>query len=336
MSDMDIENFDEAEGGEDLQTEDEENNSSQMNSSGAVKKTERRKKKPKQEEIWSTEDTHLLIHSVEVHPSIWNFACEEYRLLNKREQAWDAIRELFRSNHSTGGCKIKWCNLKISYNKVKNKILKSKSGQGAKSNLPHWEFWSDMQFVVSNESANNTITESNLDFQTFDESANAASVAATGTGVAVRKRKPQTTPLVDKTMKRAMDVLNSEEDDEWQILGNYLASQLRRIYAENLRIANRIHRSVSKSILEGLEELDALSPQWSSMDLETTPISFLVDDASQGVQVLNVQNFVVENTTQPNPDSDGCNTSSDMIQVQPNEKGTPNRRSSKRNTRAAK
>lgn len=245
-------------------------NSSEVESEGSsplgplcVVQRPKRKGKPKVKDKWTTDDVRSLIHAVEKFPCIWDYASADHKILNKRYQAWRYINKKLGKRYGAVQCKAKWNSVKITFNKNK---LKTQC-QGAKPHTPHWEFWADMQFIFENESTNHTISESNVDFDLETDSSTAASTSrstgATGTSVANGEHRielptaQRPAPIVDTAVKRAVDVLDAAGDDEWQIFGNYLASQLRRFNKCNPRIANRIHRAVSRCILDGLEELDA-------------------------------------------------------------------------------
>lgn len=240
--------------------------------------------KPKVSHKWGNDEIHKFISIVQDHECIWNFSLKEHKNLNQRESAWQIIDDEM-GGLGIAELKAKWTSVSTTYRSVKAKMSAQKSGQGAKTPV-HWEFWSDMQFMNKNESANNTVSESNLDFATFaasemgsileDENASNSSIipssasttvsmptslAAAGSGVAQRKRKastPSPSPLPfankEQLIKRAIAVLEKkDEDDEWQKFGDYMASELRKMAITHSETANQTKRKLARGLLDAWE-----------------------------------------------------------------------------------
>lgn len=270
----------------------------------------RTRAKPKVKSKWDDSDTRALIQAVERHSSIWDFSCADHNNLNVRESAWrtvnDEIVSSFDSSHfGVNECKAKWNNVMTTYRDKKNKMLSTKSGQGTEYK-PVWCFWSDMQFVTNNETAKNTVSESNFTFETFAESelqsidievdeltmtsptatssptprsASSASDLSTigiasGSGIGVRKRK-KSAPMHDEirnaNMQRALDVLNSVADDQWTCVGTLVANELRELAKKSSAIADRAKRKVLQLLCQIGDEIDAPEPIMEWQVAQATP-----------------------------------------------------------------
>lgn len=183
-----------------------------------------------------------------------------------------------------------------------------------------------MNFLTQKEAITNTVSVSTLDSIDFESKSQgdgegdnvltstpnqrplSCPPVASGSGVAARKRKVSTasessTTQTSKLIERAMKTLDSlPPDDEWQIMGNYLASHARNIAKTDHAAADRLHRKLTKAVLDYLDELDASQqPQemrWQIVEdsslppgsmqlvpIETTPI-VISSRASPGSPLL--------------------------------------------------
>jgi len=194
-----------------------------------------------------------------------------------REQAWKEVCQVTGGKFDVNECKAKWGNIKTAYQKVRAKMHSTKSGQAAVKKTPHWPYWNAMQFLHRKESTVNTTSESNHSLPGAainDEVESTMSViesgpesespclSATNDGRAKRKRKMRNAPstvtsLTSRTMERALEIMEkTNDDDEWQIIGNYLAGQLRSLAVHSLEKAQRIHRKITRLVLDAWDEED--------------------------------------------------------------------------------
>lgn len=86
-----------------------------------------------------------------------------------------------------------------------------------------------------------------------------------------------------------LDNLESSTDDEWQIMGNYLASLARKVAKMDATAADRLNRKLTKTALDFLDEFDQ------------APITYqIVQDASMTpgtVQLITIGNTPVDEPT---------------------------------------
>lgn len=235
--------------------------------------------KPKVSHKWTPAEVHKLIEMVKDHQCIWNFKLKEHKNMNQREASWNIIDEEMGGFGITE-LKAKWTNVTTTYRTTKAKMFAHKSGQGANKPI-HWEYWSDMQFMNINESASNTVSDSNLEFDSFalsqledfdgDDSAGGSSstlsyaptptLAAAGSGIAQRKRKvstPMPSASKELLMQRAILALDKkDDDDEWQKFGDYIASDLRKMATTNSGIANRTKNKIARNLLDSWDDAEA-------------------------------------------------------------------------------
>lgn len=253
-----------------------------------VAKSQKRKK-PKVAGEWTESNVRSFIQAVELRRCLWDFACDDHKNGVKRASAWQSISDEFENRFTPAVLKAKWNVIKSTYTKTKAKFQSCKSGQAASDKkLPHWGFWQDMQFIYENELTNNTKSESNFTFEKFveniieDESnsqsilssvsqhststsatATTTSSTATTTSANVRqnrkKRNELPTPaqpqsIGEEMLSRAVDVL-AKNDDEWDIFGAYIASQMRKINGTNGRSAAKLQRTINNAIMDALDDL---------------------------------------------------------------------------------
>lgn len=256
-----------------------------------VKGAKTSRAKPKVTMKWTVEQIHKLIANVQDHECLWNYSLKEHKDLNQREKAWEII-----GVELGGVCadqlKAKWTSVSTQYRNHKKKLNDEKSGQGAKQPV-YWEFWSEMQFMNKHEAISNTVTDSNLSFSVFAASQleeieseetvagnlNATSTSsipqplpATASGIAQRKRKVCTpTPSGNKEMlmQRAISVLEKKDDeDEWQIFGDYIASEMRRMSITSTDFANVTKRKIARHMLSAWDDIDV------ALSVQTQPIQY--------------------------------------------------------------
>lgn len=155
----------------------------------------------------------------------------------------------------------------------------TKSGQ-ATDIKERWAYWDDMNFLTQKDAVTNTISTSNFDFPNrFDEDNNSIfsdatttsfpSTIASGSGIAERKRKSQSarssvtsTEGNSTAVQRAINTLSNLEnssDDEWTIMGNYLASLARTVAKTNSAAADRLNRKLTRIALDLMDECDQAS-----------------------------------------------------------------------------
>lgn len=204
----------------------------------------KKRKKPSVCSSWSNSAINALISAVKQHPCVWEYSSGDYKDRYKREQAW---REIQRdcAGHTVEDCKGKWANVKTAYQNVKKKI-KTKSGQGLENTKPHWPYWSAMQFYSRHDIAKTTCSLSTLD--ELDTQA--------GCSTALNVSPPEEKNFdPDDLMKRAMKYLESEEDN-WNTIGMYLASQMREIAKKNQKAASKLHMQLVKTAIEATLEVE--------------------------------------------------------------------------------
>lgn len=234
-------------------------------------KQPKRRSKPKVTAVWKMEDIRKLIEAVEQQPSIWDFGHQDHKNLSKREAAWRDIVEEFQNRYSNTECKAKWINIKNAYSNVKSKIKSTKSGQGTET-PPSWTYWNDMRFLIEKESVTNTVSVSTLDsihiecneleevleMSQKNQPLNSPP-AASGSGIPSRKRKVSCAPVTSTAdlIEKANKTLESlSADDEFQVMGAYLASHVRNIARTNRVAADRLHRKLIKTVLDCLDDMD--------------------------------------------------------------------------------
>lgn len=246
-----------------------------------VAKSQKRKK-PKVAGEWAESDVRSLIQAVELRRCLWDFACDEHKNGVKRANAWQSMSVDFENRFTPAVLKAKWNVIKSTYTKTKAKFQSCKSGQAASDKkLPHWGYWQDMQFIYENELINNTKAESNFTFEKFveniiEDESNSQSIlssvsqhstftsatATTSSGNARQHRKKcnelptpaQPKSVGEEVLSRAVDVL-AKNDDEWDIFGAYIASQMRKINGTNSRSAAKVQRTINNAVMDALDDL---------------------------------------------------------------------------------
>ncbi|XP_050330008.1 uncharacterized protein LOC126759318 [Bactrocera neohumeralis] len=215
--------------------------------SSTPSKTKRRKK-PQIVSSWTNESTTNLIQAIEMYNCIWEYSCPEYKDRAKRDKAWNDIVEKFPTQE-VDGCKAKWANIKTAFSNVKKKMT-TKSGQAAGKALPHWPFWSAMQFYCLHDRCKSSSSVSTLD---VDADVTPPPTAARSD----TKSKPSATDesVTTDAMETAIQFLNKEED-HWHGVGMYLALQMRELSKRNKRAATKLHAELIQVAMNAVLQQD--------------------------------------------------------------------------------
>lgn len=112
----------------------------------------------------------------------------------------------------------------------------------------------------NNKIQNNNINHNIFRFQSFDTQSDAGSTSKS-TGIPDRKKRAKLTavPTDDcksialKGMQRALEKM--EEVDSFQVFGNFVAAELRKISNESL--ANQVQRKITRFVMDCMDEVDA-------------------------------------------------------------------------------
>lgn len=127
---------------------------------------------------------------------------------------------------------------KLPTTSPKKKIM-TKSGQGTSSSIPHWPFWTAMQFYHNRAREKTQSSVSSLDFvcESRDTSNNSPlrqSSSQCSTTADLKKHTPE------NTLQQALALLESDKEDKWHNFGMYLASQMREIKEKNKNVAKKL------------------------------------------------------------------------------------------------
>lgn len=231
-------------------------------------------RKPKVTQKWSSDDVRALIQAVEPHPCIWDLNHEDHKNLIKRNASWDTIVLQLENRFDVVECKGKWVNTRNAYYVAKKNMEQMKSGQATEIK-ERWAYSDDMNFLTKKDAVTNTTSASNFVLPIDDDNNSLASIATTisfqsttasGSGIAERKRKSQSThSSVTSTEGRStavqraintLSILESTTDDEWTVMGNYLASLTRTVAKTDAVAADRLNRRLTRVALEFMDEFD--------------------------------------------------------------------------------
>lgn len=196
-----------------------------------TQKSKRSRPKPKVTGEWAKDDVLLLIQRVEQQPCIWDYSLRDHKNLNLRDSAWRNIVMQFGDRYTVNDCKAKWTNVKTAYQRTRTNYLKTTSGQATSGALPHWPYWSAMQFVGTNEATNTISSDASFTFTAdqssretkINDSSSQASMQPSGSGVAQRRRKLPLKSIAEKSLERATQVFYSNLSNMINWLINYLS-----------------------------------------------------------------------------------------------------------------
>lgn len=215
--------------------------------------------KPKVAADWTTADVRDLIQAVEKQPSIWDFSCKEHKTPKTRVASWCQIGVDLDNRFSENELKAKWCNVKNTFTSNNLKLQQNRSVP------PTWKHWPEMNkfLASSSESQTNNVSVSKK-----------IKLDKVIVRPPIRKRNPPATstddddamfdesPIPNPTRKRYRQAKSTlmesmpRTDDEWQIMGNYLATSVRNIAAKNRKAADRLNRTLMKTLMDFLDSLD--------------------------------------------------------------------------------
>lgn len=212
-----------------------------------------KRKRPHITTTWSTEDVMSLITLIEKHSCLWEYSSVDYKNRQKRENAWRDVATKCLG-HDVDECKAKWANVKSAYNNTKKKSM-AKSGQGASSSIPHWPFWTAMQFYHNHAREKTTSSVSSLDFEcesrdTCNNSPFQQNISQCSAVADVQKTTPE------RALQQALALLQNDKEDKWHNFGMYLASQMREIEEKNKNVAKKLHITIMKNTTDALLELE--------------------------------------------------------------------------------
>lgn len=218
------------------------------NQRGAKRK--RNQSRQKIADSWSHEDTVRLISAVETRPCLWNVGEADYKDRTKRDSAWKEVSSMFDNRIVVEQLTTKWQNLRTQYRKLVTANKQTKSGQEF-TQPPHWKYYSNMAFVSAAEAAQTVRSESNLSFENEDDllttasgssgigvrnrkigqSSGSGSKTSTITSINEDKDKAERDKVIMSGMKCALERLQQPKktQDDVQIFGNYLVSELKKI-----------------------------------------------------------------------------------------------------------
>lgn len=125
------------------------------------KRKRTRKPPPKVDHSWTDDQIIKLIEEVEAQVCIWNAKSADYKNINMRDIAWQAIATSFEGTIPVKQLSTKWRNLRRQYRASNTNRSKTKSGQGA-ANPPQWKFHPNMSFVGNAEEEQTVVSETNF------------------------------------------------------------------------------------------------------------------------------------------------------------------------------
>lgn len=108
----------------------------------------------------SQDKTLQLIESYHSHPVLWNCQLSEYKLREKRHDAWNEIANSLNLEKDEVERKIK--NLRSHFAREskrvrEEKIANTKSGSGASTYDGKWFSFKSMEFLLNNNKPRNTV-----------------------------------------------------------------------------------------------------------------------------------------------------------------------------------
>lgn len=242
---------------------------------------------------WPEEATVKLISAVESQEALWNPSIKAYRNRSLRDSIWTSIA----ANNLGGQFAVdevvaKWSNLRVQFRSCETRLKTTKSGQGANENSVHWKFFKSMLFISGANLEKAAESISNLEHQASDLSPLETSTNSTSTPkVKYGNRKPRRTQndegkaVALNGLERALKVMDNT--DSYQIFGNYVASELRRLPNDH---ANRVQRKIARFLLDCLEEIDEAENQLQAeeqgeLQLQANYLS--LDESQFEVEALN-------------------------------------------------
>lgn len=119
-------------------------------------------KERKQKHLWNDTETLNLISLVEQHGALWDYNSAEYKM--SRKDSWSGVVDaLGIADVDVEEAKLKWANLKLTFNSNMAKYRKKKSGQGADETAKVvWRFFKPMFFLEANNVKKSTQSTSSF------------------------------------------------------------------------------------------------------------------------------------------------------------------------------
>ncbi|XP_050294292.1 uncharacterized protein LOC126734639 [Anthonomus grandis grandis] len=207
--------------------------------------------------VWSRDDTNLLIENVELYPELWNVHCKDFKNRVKKQGAFQKLAELFETSENEIQRKLH--NLKTQLNQEWKKIQKKKSGQGANEVYKSpWEFFDSLKFMLAanvQSCTEDNLTQKDKDILTQNSTIDERQKIETETK-STPSKKPKKIKVTeeDAMLANAVKVMNRPSDN-WQILGDYVASELRSLCSEQRQL--RLKKMIQRDILTISELADS-------------------------------------------------------------------------------
>ncbi|XP_060655825.1 uncharacterized protein LOC132791061 [Drosophila nasuta] len=184
------------------------------------------KRARKSGERWSDEEIFQLIRLVENRPHLWDFTNPEYKNRSKREVAWEEIGNHLRFPKAEV-CN-KWNLLRQQFRNAFGKVQATKSGQAAAARKPPNKYYRALHFMQP--------------ILKVDSGSRTSSYR--------RRVEGTNTHRTDLIKKACKYLVNTKEDDEFELWGKSVAATLRNYPDAN---AVRLAKSKMNLIMASLE-----------------------------------------------------------------------------------
>ncbi|XP_028131331.1 uncharacterized protein LOC114327031 [Diabrotica virgifera virgifera] len=243
---------------------------------------------------WLKADVEQLIYLYQCKPELWDITSEIYKDKLKKQNAYKELAEDF--NTTVEEIQRKIHNLRTQFNNEVKKLNKTKSGQST-GEVFKWPYYKSLLFLQGglicrpakrnfamktevNEATNEMNTSSDIQGTSQPEKGNRSYLTSVWQDNEINIKKARRTEISkdDLLIQKGIRTLN-EEEDQYDIFGKYVASEMRSLSSEYLR--KKMKRKFQQVILEINMEDELLSSPSSSHSPRSV--------ASAGIDILNPQ-----------------------------------------------
>ncbi|XP_058812570.1 uncharacterized protein LOC131677055 isoform X1 [Topomyia yanbarensis] len=226
-----------------------------------VTKVERKRERVKVAIDWCSDAIIKLIFAVRDKQLLWNPEHSDHMSKLKRDAVWKEIaHEVFDDQYEADQLVAKWNNLRIQFKSYWAKHRRSWADRGGKQ--ISWKYYKPMLFIAGNK-------RSSVKMESLDEIKHLPkSTPVRSTKMAQVKRRltcPEhvspkfSSPTSNRHSTTAggeqQSVQKVEKPDSFQVFGNFVAEELRKI--PDLVLANQVQRKLNRYLMDCMDEVDA-------------------------------------------------------------------------------
>ncbi|XP_058467109.1 uncharacterized protein LOC131440029 isoform X2 [Malaya genurostris] len=229
-----------------------------------VPKEERKRERVKVVIEWTCDAIMRLISAVHKRPLLWNSEHPDHVSKILRETAWQGIaQDEFEDQYDADQLIAKWNNLRIQFKAYWSKTKRSKARHDSGQKKVIWRYFRPMAFLAasSDSSLLKAVTEQTEDVKhrprptpTRTSMASAQKRRLSPEKSVAKFSSPPGNHLSQDVYEEKRSVQKVEKIDSFQVFGNFVAEELRKIPDQVL--ANQVQRKLTRYLMDCMDEVD--------------------------------------------------------------------------------